>query len=40
MTFEASSSALPDLYEASIVELQDGLVQGHFSSVQLVKVSY
>ncbi|KAG0699099.1 amidase signature domain-containing protein [Suillus ampliporus] len=33
----ASSGALPDLYEASIAELQDGLVNGRFSSVQLVK---
>ncbi|KAG1819202.1 amidase signature domain-containing protein [Suillus subaureus] len=37
MTSNAFSSALPDLYEASIAELQDGLVQGLFSSVQLVK---
>ncbi|KAG1769784.1 amidase signature domain-containing protein [Suillus occidentalis] len=37
MTSNASSGALPDLYEASIAELQDGLVQGLFSSVQLVK---
>lgn len=29
---------LPDLYEASIVELQDGLEHGHFTSVDLVKV--
>jgi hypothetical protein len=40
MTSNASSGVLPDLYEASIAELQDGLVQGLFSSVQLVKVSY
>lgn len=39
MTSNASSGALPDLYEASIAELQDGLAQGLFSSVQLVKVS-
>ncbi|KAG1903688.1 amidase signature domain-containing protein [Suillus fuscotomentosus] len=37
MTFKASGVALPDLYEASIVELQDGLVKRHFTSVQLVK---
>ncbi|KAG2134791.1 amidase signature domain-containing protein [Suillus clintonianus] len=37
MTRRASSCALPDLYEASIAELQDGLIEGHFSSVQLVK---
>lgn len=29
---------LPDLYEASIAELQDGLKHGHFTSVDLVKV--
>jgi len=29
---------LPDLYEASIAELQDGLENGHFTSVDLVKV--
>lgn len=28
----------PDLYEASILELQQGLDAGHFSSVDLVKV--
>lgn len=28
----------PDLYEASVIELQDGLKRGHFSSVDLVKV--
>ncbi|KAG2159335.1 amidase signature domain-containing protein [Suillus bovinus] len=37
MTSNTYSAALPDLYEASIAELQDGLVQGRFSSVQLVK---
>ncbi|KAG1888411.1 amidase signature enzyme [Suillus subluteus] len=37
MTSNAFSGTLPDLYEASIAELQDGLVQGLFSSVQLVK---
>ncbi|KAG2159337.1 amidase signature domain-containing protein [Suillus bovinus] len=37
MTFKEPCVALPDLYEASIVELQDGLVKGHFTSVQLVK---
>lgn len=30
---------LPDLYESSIAELQDGLENGYFSSVDLVKVS-
>jgi hypothetical protein len=28
----------PDLYEASINELQDGLTERHFTSVDLVKV--
>jgi amidase len=37
MICKTSSHALPDLYEASIAELQDGLVEGSFSSVQLVK---
>jgi amidase len=40
MTFKAPSVTLPDLYEASIVELQDGLVKGHFTSVQLVKAYF
>jgi amidase len=30
----------PDLYEATIAELQEGLARGHFSSVELVKVSH
>lgn len=30
----------PDLYEASVLELQRGLDAGHFSSVDLVKVDY
>jgi hypothetical protein len=34
-----SELPLPDLYEASLVELQAGLEQGNFSSVHLVKVS-
>jgi len=29
-----------DLYEASVLELQQGLDAGHFSSVDLVKVGY
>lgn len=29
----------PDLYEASIEELQNGMEAGHFTSVDLVKVS-
>ena len=32
-------SQFPDLYEASITELQDGLQKGLFTSVDLVKVS-
>ncbi|KAG0693567.1 amidase signature domain-containing protein [Suillus ampliporus] len=36
---KASDGALPDLNEASIAELQDGLVKGRFSSAQLVKVT-
>ncbi|KAI0260061.1 amidase signature enzyme [Gloeopeniophorella convolvens] len=31
---------LPDLYEASIAELQDGLEKGHFTSVDLVKAYF
>ncbi|KAG1740450.1 amidase signature domain-containing protein [Suillus paluster] len=37
MTYKAFSDPFPDLYEASIAELQDNLVKGRFSSVQLVK---
>jgi hypothetical protein len=33
-----SYTAFPDLYEASISELQAGLDSGHFTSVHLVKV--
>jgi amidase len=33
------SPKFPDLYEATIAELQDGMVRGDFSSVDLVKVS-
>lgn len=32
------ASPFPDLYEASIAELQDGLQRGLFTSVDLVKV--
>lgn len=35
---EAGGPTLPDLYEASVPELQAGLDAGHFSSVDLVKV--
>ena len=48
MSGESASSAAstrrdyvyPDLYEASVVELQAGLDAGHFSSVDLVKVIF
>ncbi|PCH37606.1 amidase signature enzyme [Wolfiporia cocos MD-104 SS10] len=33
-------SALPDLYEASVIELQDGLNAGYFTSVDLVKAYF
>jgi hypothetical protein len=33
------SIQLPDLYEAGIAELQQGLEKGRFTSVDLVKVS-
>ena len=33
------ATQFPDLYEASVVELQDGLERGDFSSVDLVKVN-
>lgn len=36
----ASFPDFPDLYEASIAELQSGLHNGHFTSVDLVKVSH
>lgn len=32
------TTKFPDLYEASVVELQDGLERGAFTSVDLVKV--
>lgn len=35
--FFSSQQELPDLYEATIDELQHGLEKGHFSSVDLVK---
>lgn len=35
---EVSSDELPDLYEASIAKLQEGMKKGHFTSVDLVKV--
>ena len=33
-----TEKVFPDLYEASVLELQAGLDAGHFSSVDLVKV--
>ncbi|KAH9942367.1 amidase signature enzyme [Epithele typhae] len=36
----ASAVTFPDLYEASISELQDGLEKGHFTSVDLVKAYF
>jgi len=36
--FPAPPKNLPDLYEASIAELQAGLIKGEFTSVDLVKV--
>ena len=33
-------ASLPDLYEASIAELQDGLEKRQFTSVDLVKVCH
>ncbi|KAL5514892.1 hypothetical protein ACEPAG_2208 [Sanghuangporus baumii] len=35
-----SSQKFPDLYEASVLELQDGLNRGDFSSVDLVKAYF
>jgi hypothetical protein len=35
-----SSQDFPDLYEASIAELQEGLEKRHFTSVNLVKVHH
>lgn len=37
---DAEAVQFPDLYEASIAELQDGLNKGHFSSEDLVKVRH
>ena len=36
----ANAVTFPDLYEASITELQEGLEKGHFTSVDLVKVHH
>ncbi|KAI0767645.1 amidase signature enzyme [Fomes fomentarius] len=40
VTASADAAAFPDLYEASIAELQDGLEKGHFTSVDLVKAYF
>lgn len=32
------TTPLPDLYEASVIELQTGLTSGQFTSVDLIKV--
>jgi amidase len=32
------TTPLPDLYEASVIELQAGLTSGQFTSVDLIKV--
>ncbi len=37
--YNATAQSLPDLYEASITELQGGLQNGNFNSVDLVRVS-
>ena len=38
LTPRAATSTFPDLYEASVEELQHGLDAGDFTSVDLVKV--
>lgn len=35
-----ANATLPDLYEASVVQLQTGLDAGHFTSVDLVKAYF
>ena len=35
----SNTFTFPDLYEASVAELQDGMEKGHFTSEDLVKVS-
>lgn len=37
---QPSGAVFPDLYEASIAELQHGLERGHFTSVDLVKAYF
>lgn len=38
LKMNTDTNKLPDLYEASIEELQEGLEKGRFTSVDLVKV--
>jgi amidase len=38
LTARDATGAFPDLYEASVEELQDGLDAGSFTSVDLIKV--
>jgi len=37
-TTDHDADVFPDLYEASVQELQDGMDAGHFTSVDLVEV--
>ena len=39
-TPERANVTFPDLYEATVMELQAGLDAGHFTSVDLVKVMF
>ena len=39
-TPERTNVTFPDLYEATVMELQAGLDAGHFTSVDLVKVMF
>lgn len=39
LDIRASADTFPDLYEASVEDLQSGLEAGHFTSVDLVKVN-
>ncbi|KAF9463205.1 amidase signature enzyme [Collybia nuda] len=40
LTFRTKAPIYPDLYEASVLELQTGLDAGHFSSVDLIKAYF
>jgi len=37
-TSRSGTNVFPDLYEATVEELQNGMEAGHFTSVDLVKV--